>query len=135
MTGAHPTLAGVVLGMLTPVVPLRTRERPLDVVMRAAEKLRDHNDKTNDSHQLAALLKQLRLAQRELPPPVVRVQIALHPWVAFGIMPLFALANAGVSLGGIDLSAAGEQSAQARNLRRIDARRLKREWRLYGGEV
>jgi NhaA family Na+:H+ antiporter len=135
MTGAHPTLAGVVLGMLTPVVPLRTRERPLDVVMRAAEKLRDHNDKTNDSHQLAAPLKQLRLAQRELPPPVVRVQIALHPWVAFGIMPLFALANAGVSLGGIDLSAAGEQSAQARNLRRIDARRLKREWRLYGGEV
>ena len=109
MTGAHPTLAGVVLGMLTPVVPLRTRERPLDVVMRAAEKLRDHDDKAGDSHQLAAPLKQLRLAQREVLPPVVRVQMALHPWVAFGIMPLFALANAGVSLGGIDLSATGPQ--------------------------
>ena len=35
--------------------------------------------------------------------------MTLHPWVAFGIMPLFALANAGVSVGGIDLSAEGPQ--------------------------
>jgi NhaA family Na+:H+ antiporter len=32
---------------------------------------------------------------------------ALHPWVAFGIMPLFALANAGVSLQGTDLAEGG----------------------------
>ena len=37
-------------------------------------------------------------------PPVVRLQMALHPWVAFGVMPLFALANAGVSLAGLDLA-------------------------------
>jgi NhaA family Na+:H+ antiporter len=35
--------------------------------------------------------------------PVVRVEALLHSWVAFGIMPLFALANAGVSLKGLDL--------------------------------
>jgi NhaA family Na+:H+ antiporter len=35
---------------------------------------------------------------------VERVESALHPWVAFGIMPLFALANAGVGLQGLDLS-------------------------------
>jgi Na+:H+ antiporter, NhaA family len=35
------------------------------------------------------------------PPPVTRVEAALHPWVAFGIMPLFALANAGVSFSGL----------------------------------
>jgi len=40
-------------------------------------------------------------------PPVVRVQAALHPWVAYAILPLFALANAGVSLGGVDLGAGG----------------------------
>ena len=110
MTGAHPTLAGVVLGMLTPVVPLRTRENPLDMVTHATEKLREHGNRTaHDAHHLAIPLKQLRLAQRELLPPVVRVQMALHPWVAFGIMPLFALANAGVSLDGIDLSATDPQ--------------------------
>jgi NhaA family Na+:H+ antiporter len=112
MTGAHPTLAGVVLGMLTPVLPLPTRERPQDMVAHAAQKLRDHDD-AKSAHHLAMPLKQLRLAQRELLPPVVRVQTALHPWVAFGIMPLFALANAGVSMDGIDLSAAGPQWVMA----------------------
>ena len=38
---------------------------------------------------------------------MTRVGGALHPWVAYAIMPLFALANAGVGLSGIDLSAEG----------------------------
>ena len=37
-----------------------------------------------------------------LDAPVVRVEAMLHPYVAFGIMPLFALANAGVSLEGVE---------------------------------
>jgi NhaA family Na+:H+ antiporter len=36
---------------------------------------------------------------------VVRVEAMLHPYVAFGIMPLFAFANAGVSLRGLDFGA------------------------------
>ncbi len=110
MTGAHPTLAGVVLGMMTPVVALRTREHPMDLVTHAAEQLRAHDDRAETgTHHPAGALRQLRLGQRELLPPVVRVQTALHPWVAYGIMPLFALANAGVSMDGIDLSAGGPQ--------------------------
>ena len=62
---------------------------------------------TKDPHGLARPRRELRLAQREMLPPVVRVQAALHPWVAYGIMPLFALANAGVEIGGIDLLAGG----------------------------
>ncbi|VCU71832.1 Na(+)/H(+) antiporter NhaA [Pigmentiphaga humi] len=109
MTGAHPTLAGVVLGMMTPAVPMRTREHPLDLLARAAEKLRRQKEAAGDASRLAAPLRQLRTAQREVLPPVVRVQMALHPWVAYGIMPVFALANAGVSMDGMDLSAAGPQ--------------------------
>ncbi len=105
MTGAHPTLAGVVLGMMTPVVARPMRERPLDLLGSAAETLRG----SHDPHHLAGPLKQVRLAQREMLPPVTRVQMALHPWVAYGIMPVFALANAGVSLQGVDLSAPGPQ--------------------------
>ncbi|HET7756965.1 MAG TPA: Na+/H+ antiporter NhaA, partial [Steroidobacteraceae bacterium] len=37
--------------------------------------------------------------------PLARLESLLHPWVAFGVMPLFALANAGVALGGLDLHA------------------------------
>jgi Na+:H+ antiporter, NhaA family len=69
--GLHPTLTGVVLGLLTPVTAVFG----------------------------------LRRRQRPAPPeaPVVRVEAMLHPYVAFGIMPLFAFANAGVSLKGLDL--------------------------------
>lgn len=102
-TGAHPTLAGVALGLLTPVVARPMREPPAETVTRAANDvaaMADREDRGPES--LQEPLRDLRLAQRELMPPVVRVQMALHPWVAFGVMPVFALANAGVGLDGID---------------------------------
>lgn len=110
MTGAHPTLAGVVLGLMTPVRPIPMRERPLDVVSRVTTELLAHDrNAPGNADKLAQPLRQLHVAQREMLPPVLRVQAALHPWVAYGVMPLFALANAGVTLGGIDLSAQGSQ--------------------------
>lgn len=104
MTGAHPTLAGVVLGLMTPVVSVRMRERPLDMLSRIVNELTGQDIKMKDEQKLAHSIRQLQLAQRELLPPIIRVQKALHPWVAYGIMPLFALANAGVSMNGIELS-------------------------------
>jgi NhaA family Na+:H+ antiporter len=98
MTGAHPTLAGVVLGLMTPVVSVRMSERPLDMLSRIVNELTGRNIKMEDEHKIARSLRKLQLAQRELLPPVFRVQKALHPWVAYGVMPLFALANAGVSM-------------------------------------
>ena len=105
ISGVHPTLTGVVLGLMTPVRSISMREHPLDTVGRVAEKLRSNDAvQRKDAHQLELPLRQLRVAQREMLPPVVRVQATLHPWVAFVIMPLFALANAGVNLTGVDLS-------------------------------
>ncbi|MGY4531991.1 NhaA family Na+:H+ antiporter [Pseudomonas sp. TE3786] len=101
-TGAHPTLAGVVLGLMTPVVSRASLESPLEMARRALSRIH------GDTPALVQPVRELRDAQRELLPPVVRVQAALHPWVAYGVMPLFALANAGVSLGGVDL---GDASA------------------------
>lgn len=106
ITGAHPTLAGVVLGLLTPVFSTPARQSPMEVLTRAADELRQRVSR-NDAGQLAEPLRELRYAQREVLPPVVRVQMALHPWVAYGVMPIFALANAGVALGDIDLGAGG----------------------------
>jgi NhaA family Na+:H+ antiporter len=110
VSGAHPTLAGVVLGLMTPVRRRPLHEHPVQMVSRVAEELRGRDEAgTKDAHRLARPLRQLRLARREMLPPVVRVQTALHPWVAYGVMPVFALANAGVSTGDMELSASGAQ--------------------------
>lgn len=98
ITGAHPTLAGVVLGLMTPVGSVRMRERPLKMLTRITNELTGEGITMKDEHELAHTLQQLQLAKRELLPPVIRVQKALHPWVAYIVMPLFALANAGVSI-------------------------------------
>lgn len=108
--GVHPTLAGVALGLLTPVRPARGLAA-LDSARRALQEFAARTDNgEKDGHQLLRPVKRLRHAQRELLPPVVRVQMALHPWVAYAIMPLFALANAGVSLDGVDLASGGATS-------------------------
>lgn len=100
--GVHPTLCGVVLGLLTPVMIPTTRERLLDMASRALEDVRERiSGTTHESRVLAPHVQRLKEAQRELIPPVVRVEMALHPWVAYGIMPLFAFANAGVRLDGL----------------------------------
>lgn len=111
MTGAHPTLAGVVLGLMTPVYSQRLREHPVDMLSRASGVVINSADDASSAaqQQLLPALRDLRLAHREMLPPVVRLQMTLHPWVAFGIMPLFALANAGVDLGGVDFAAEGPQ--------------------------
>jgi NhaA family Na+:H+ antiporter len=109
-TGAHPTLAGVVLGLMTPVHVRRSRERPLDVAINAVNELVKFQSPAVAPRGAAPSLKALRKAQRDMTPPVTRVQMALHPWVAFCVMPLFALANAGVSLDGVNLSAPGASS-------------------------
>jgi NhaA family Na+:H+ antiporter len=109
MTGAHPTLAGVILGLMTPVRPLPLREHPIDIVSRIADELRELRGTEKETHRMERPMRQLQLANREMLPPVVRVQTALHPWVAYIVMPLFALANAGVGLSGVDLSAGGSQ--------------------------
>jgi NhaA family Na+:H+ antiporter len=111
--GIHPTLAGVILGLMTPVVPLIRRERPIDAVTRALQEFGQRvqsGESESDPRLLLEPAKQLKRAQREILPPVIRVQAALHPYVAYGIMPLFALANAGVALGGFEFHDPGAQT-------------------------
>ncbi len=103
LTGAHPTLAGVVLGLLTPVRSKRLRAPPLQTASHAVNELSALSESPGpEPANLVPSLRKLRTAQRELLPPVVRVQMALHPWVAFGVMPVFALANAGVTIDGVE---------------------------------
>lgn len=105
MSGAHPTLAGVILGLMTPVRSKPMSEHPLDLLLRITGELTGRDIKSEQGHSQRRLLQKLQVAKRELLPPVVRVEQALHPWIAYIVMPLFALANAGINLSSSTYSA------------------------------
>ena len=94
-SGIHPTIAGVVLGLLTPAVPFQRPHAVSEEAHRTAdETVDDPSPPDADAHWW------LRLAQlsKEAVSPLARVEHVLLPWSSFVILPLFALANAGVEL-------------------------------------
>jgi Na+:H+ antiporter, NhaA family len=107
-TGVHPTLAGVVIGLLTPV---RAWVNPGAFLQRAQAATETMGSQAGqpDQHAVRTQLSDLEIATRESFSPVERLQHTLHPWVAFLIMPIFALANAGVPLGDTQLDAEGQR--------------------------
>ncbi len=100
--GLHPTLAGVLLGLMTPVVPWFGPSGFTETTKSHLEEI-----DTDDREALLHRLDEINAARKEAVSPVDRLIHGLHPWVAFGVMPVFALANAGVPLGGADLSGDG----------------------------
>jgi NhaA family Na+:H+ antiporter len=105
--GIHPTIAGVIMGLITPVRSWFGEQGFLDEAGDALKEFERRTEKKEDAHALMAPLDRIEQARREAVAPVVRLEVALHPWVAYGIMPIFALANAGVTLDSVDFSAAG----------------------------
>jgi Na+:H+ antiporter, NhaA family len=97
-SGVHPTIAGVVLGFLTPAVAFHSRQAAGAVV---GEQLAEISRSDNEVSE-GTIWEASRLA-REAVSPLARMEEQLHPWSAYMILPLFALANAGVpvSIGGI----------------------------------
>ena len=94
--GVHGTIAGVVLGLLIPAVTRRPVREVLGEVRRHSALTLEEKEPLDTSELL-----HLRDEVREALPPLQRFEHVLHPWVAFVIMPLFALANSGVSVAGM----------------------------------
>jgi NhaA family Na+:H+ antiporter len=99
-SGIHATIAGVVLGFCVPSRPPATEA---DVFAEARHLLDAAEREDEDDREAAFEALRAQLDARE--STLSKLEHALHPWVAFAIVPLFALANAGVSLSGISLQA------------------------------
>ncbi|MYB49853.1 MAG: Na+/H+ antiporter NhaA [Dehalococcoidia bacterium] len=107
-SGVHATVAGV---LVAATIPIRVRvdtpgflARGRDLLL-VFERSGEYAHKDETSSEQRAILVELEDTAREMQSPLQRFETALHPWVAFVIMPLFALSNAGVKLEGDFLEA------------------------------
>jgi NhaA family Na+:H+ antiporter len=102
-SGVHATVAGVTLAFF---IPARTRLDPTLFVTRGRELL-DHFERSSRpgasilaNEEQQAALHAIEESSEDVQAPLHRLEHNLHPWVTFLIMPVFALANAGVALRG-----------------------------------
>jgi NhaA family Na+:H+ antiporter len=106
-SGIHATIAGVLLAM---TIPSRARLASDQFLAQSRATLAEferaghsrEDQFITEAHQSA--LQALTSAAIHVQTPMERLEHALHPVMRFMVMPLFALANAGVSLAGLDLS-------------------------------
>jgi len=99
-SGVHATVAGVILGLLTPAHGWVSAGRLNAIVRQFAAYVQGEPWSNGGKDPMA--LRAIAVAAREALSPLERLETALHPWVSFVIMPLFALANAGVSINVTD---------------------------------
>ncbi|PHK93816.1 Na+/H+ antiporter NhaA [Pseudoroseomonas rhizosphaerae] len=97
-SGIHPTVTGVALGLMTPTRGWVSDRRLRAILGRVLAHPPGGGGPWSGDAEDRRALRSAGKAAREALSPVERFEAALHPWVAFGVMPLFALANAGVPL-------------------------------------
>jgi len=93
-SGVHATIAGVALGLLTPATPLQREVDPGEVVGTVVDP-EDLN---------ASTARRANLYVRESVSVAERLETLIHPFSSFIILPVFALANAGIELSSEGIS-------------------------------
>jgi NhaA family Na+:H+ antiporter len=94
-SGVHPTIAGVLVAFTLPIRPRLPWEAFRNGTLRL---LSDHAQQPSSPALAVALSEHIERASTAAVSPLHRALHGLHPWVNYGIMPVFALANAGVQL-------------------------------------
>jgi NhaA family Na+:H+ antiporter len=96
-SGVHATIAGVILGLLAPIKP---KFRPEELADVAEPLLRNFRSQilSKDKLSAEATLTEIDQLLRGTDSIAERLERTVHPWVSFLVLPLFALASAGVAL-------------------------------------
>ena len=104
MSGVHATIAGVLLAM---TIPAHARVNAVNFVFstrKALDVFQDaHDDPNHDIKESSirrAAVNAIIASSRQVLTPLHRMEHVLHPWAAFVIIPIFALANAGIPVHG-----------------------------------
>jgi len=100
-SGVHATVAGVLLAMAMPAWSRINLPRFREHLEETTQQLNEHGNPTGAvlaDEDLLYRVMELRAACTRLQPSLHQLEHDLAPWVAMVVMPLFALANSGVSL-------------------------------------
>ncbi len=99
ISGVHATIAGVLLASAIPASSRVNSERYLRftrAALKVFERAADPGRRVNSNSMQRAAVIAIEENNRLILPPLHRIEHGLNPWVAFLIIPIFALANAGV---------------------------------------
>lgn len=102
-SGIHPTIAGVLTAFTIPArakVNLNQFLRKTKNLLRVFRKTKKSDQQIIIAKERLLALLELRLNCEDACTPLQCIEKQMHPWVAFLILPLFALANAGVRIEG-----------------------------------
>ncbi|MCP9464534.1 MAG: Na+/H+ antiporter NhaA [Nitrospira sp.] len=114
LSGVHPTIAGVLAAFTIPARTTLSGEEFIAKSRRLLEKFQTVMEASGSPLANQAghkVVSRLREVAGEAGTPLQRLEQGLHPWVTAVVLPLFALANAGVSLEGDPLITLGHPVA------------------------
>lgn len=105
-SGVHATIAGILLAL---AIPSLSRHSPRQFDARISElHARFHESYESDSpygplsnHRMNDIAAAMEHSAAAVQSPLLRIEHGINPWVTFLVIPLFALANAGIDLGSI----------------------------------
>ena len=113
-SGLHPTIAGILVAFTVPITSKIRTQDFVDEVRHGLVIFDEFEDDPTDrllSYEQIASVETIREAAKQVEPPLQKLEHTLHGFVAYFVLPVFALANAGVALAG-----AGEALSSALTL-------------------
>ena len=108
-SGVHATIAGVLLAFTIPATARYDTKKFSNKVKELIDKFDttgEHGENVLSNPERQTDVLAIEESCEKVLTPLQRFEHILHPWAAFFIIPVFALANAGVTLIGLDIFAA-----------------------------
>lgn len=101
-SGVHATVAGVLLAFTIPVssrINTQKFKNETENLIKEFDNAGEHGEDVLTNSERMSIVDQIENNCEKILTPLQRFEHGLHPWVSFFIMPVFALANAGVTIG------------------------------------